>query len=162
MASHWKSLLRLSILCVSFDLPRIVEAAVTVNSTILVISRDSNSTFGGVSLLQGYGIPYQVFDLSVKGSLPALNSTPDAGNFGGIVTVSQTEYSGSDDWKSAISDTQWRQLYAYQEAFGVRMVRLNAWPSTDYGVSAVGGSVASDQTIALSTTKHFSTASLVS
>jgi hypothetical protein len=137
-----------------------VTAAVTVNSTLLVLARDYNATVGGTVVLQGYGIPYQVVDLSSAAGLPQLNSTPDKGNFGGIVTVSAREYKNGDDWKTALSDKQWQDMYRYQEAFGIRLVRLNAWPSTDYGVQSSGGLVSADQPVALTDTKSFPTANL--
>ena len=159
MASFRKTLLQLSTLAVL--LPQI-NAAVTVKSTILVLAREANATYSGTSILEGYGIPYLVVDLSKPASgYPQLNSTPDAGNFGGIVTVSARDYKANDDWKGALSEKQWKELYTYQEAFGVRMVRLNAWPSTDFGVQAAGNPTAADQPIAVSDTKQFLTANLV-
>jgi hypothetical protein len=139
-----------------------VDAAITVKSTLLVLARDSNSTLSGTSVLQGYGIPYQIVDLSLPAAgYPQLNSTPDTGNFGGIVTTSASEYTGSDDWNTVLSEKQWKELYAYQEAFGVRMVRLNAWPSAEFGVQAVGGIVVEDLPVAVSDVKQFSTANIV-
>jgi hypothetical protein len=143
-------------------LPHFIHAAVTVNSTLLILSRDSSATASGVSVLQGYGIPYQVVDLSLSASgVPQLNSTPDTGNFGGIVAVSATSYQNGDDWNKALSDKQWQELYSYQEAFGVRMVRLNAWPSADFGVQIVSGAVTTDQPVAVTNAKDFATANLV-
>lgn len=137
-------------------------AAITINSTLLILSRESNATSAATSILQGYGIPYQVVDLSLRGSgYPQLNSTPDAGNFGGIVAVSARDYDGGDDWKSVLSDKQWQELYKYQEAFGVRLVRLNAWPSADFGVQSSGGKVVSDLPVAVSNAKSFSTANII-
>lgn len=138
------------------------NAAITINSTILIIARDANASYSGVSVLQGYGIPYQVVDLSVKGGgFPQLNSTPSTGNFGGIVTVSARQYKGGDDWKTVLGDKQWQELYSYQEAFGVRMVRLNSWPNADFGVQAVGDATASDLPIAISDARDFASANLV-
>ncbi|KAF2800213.1 hypothetical protein K505DRAFT_355893 [Melanomma pulvis-pyrius CBS 109.77] len=160
MEPSWKSVLGLWILVVF--LPHITNAVVTVKSTLLILARDSNATFSGTSVLQGYGIPYQVVDLSLPGGgYPQLNATPDTGNFGGIVTVSAREYKAGDDWKAALNDKQWKELYAYQEAFGVRMVRLNAWPSADYGVQAAGNAVTDDLPVAISDASQFSTANIV-
>lgn len=138
-----------------------VNAAVTVNSTLLVLARDSNATLPGTLVLEGYGIPYRVVDLSLPAAgFPQLNSTPDAGNFGGIVTVSAQSYNNGDDWKTILSDKQWQEIYRYQEAFGVRLVRLNAWPSAEYGVQSSGGLVSADQPVAITDSKSFSTAGL--
>jgi len=143
-------------------LSSIADAAVTVNNTLLVLARDSNATSSGTFVLDGYGIPYQVVDLSVQPtSLPQLNSTQDAGNFGGIVTVSARGYSGSDDWSKVLSNEQWKDIYNYQEAFGVRLVRLNAWPSTDYGVQSSGGLTTADQPVSVTNTDSFATANLI-
>ena len=35
---------------------------------------------------------------------------------------------------AALQASQWQQLYDYQTKFGVRMVRIDARPSDDYGV----------------------------
>jgi hypothetical protein len=147
---------------VACTLPAFIEAAVTVNSTLLVLSRETNATASGVSVLQGYGIPYQVVDLSIPAAgFPQLNSTPNAGNFGGIVAVSARPYNGGDDWSKVLSEKQWQELYRYQEAFGVRMVRLNAWPSADFGVQSAGGAVTADQPVAITNVKDFATANII-
>ncbi|PVI05419.1 hypothetical protein DM02DRAFT_650758 [Periconia macrospinosa] len=142
---------------------RTARAAVSVNSTLLILARDSSAAKSGVGVLQGYGIPYQVVDLSAANSgLPKLNTTPDAGSFGGIVTVSAQGYTNGDDWNTIISAQQWQDLYRYQEAFGVRLVRLNAWPSEkEFGVQSVGGAVTTDQPIGITNSKDFATANLV-
>lgn len=138
-----------------------VNAAVTVNSTLLILARDKNATLPGTLVLQGYSIPYQVVDLSLSAAgFPQLNSTPDAGNFGGIVAVSARDYKNGDDWKTILSEKKWQELYRYQEAFGVRMVRLNAWPSADFGVQSSGGAVTADQPVAITDTTSFTTANL--
>jgi hypothetical protein len=160
MAPSFKAFI--SICTLATTLLQWVNAAVTVNSTLLVLVRDNNATLPGTLVLQGYGIPYQVVDLSVPGAgFPQINSTPDAGKFGGIVAVSARDYKNGDDWKTAISDTQWQQLYKYQEAFGVRLVRLNAWPSSDFGVQSSGGAVTADQPVAITDTSSFPTANLI-
>ncbi|OAF98821.1 uncharacterized protein CC84DRAFT_1264795 [Paraphaeosphaeria sporulosa] len=138
-----------------------VNAAVTVNSTLLILARDKNATLPGTLVLQGYSIPYQVVDLSLSAAgIPQLNSTPDAGNFGGIVAVSARDYKNGDDWKTILNEKQWQEIYKYQEAFGVRLVRLNAWPSADFGVQSSGGVITVDQPIAVTDTSSFTTANL--
>ena len=49
----------------------------------------------------------------------------------------------------------------YQEAFGVRMVRLNVWPSAEYGVQATGKAVTTDLPVSITNMDDFSTANLV-
>lgn len=141
---------------------RYVSATATVDSTLLIFARDSNATLPGTAVLQGYGIPYLVVDLSIPaGGYPQLNATPQAGNFGGIVLVSARQYETGDDWKQAMSQRQWDELYKYQEGFGVRMVRLNAWPNAEFGVKSSGGLISVDQPIAVTNTSGIPTANLV-
>lgn len=75
--------------------------------------------------------------------------------------MSARDYKNGDDWKTALSDKQWQQIYNYQEAFGVRLVRLNAWPSADYGVQSSGGAISADQPVAIVDTSSFPTANLI-
>lgn len=148
--------------CLALALIPLTNAAVTVDSTLLILAREKNATLPGTFVLQGYGIPYQVVDLSLPAAgFPQLNSTPDTGNFGGIVAVSARGYQNGDDWKTALSDTQWQDIYRYQEAFGVRLVRLNAWPNAEYGVQSSGGPVSAEQPVAITDTKSFVTANLI-
>ncbi|KAH8659221.1 hypothetical protein BGZ60DRAFT_492740 [Tricladium varicosporioides] len=162
--SSWKSFLALQFAISFLSGLCQVHAAVTVNSTILVIARDSNATFSGTSVLQGYGIPFYVLDLSQKGAvLPTLNSSADSGNYGGIVTISNRDYSKADDGHNMLSDKQWQQLYTYQEAFAVRMVRLNSFPLKEFGTSSLSdSSVQVDQPITITDASTFSTANIVS
>jgi hypothetical protein len=55
------------------------------------------------------------------------------GNYGGIVMLSEVAYETPNGFVSALSRSQLDALYAYQENFGVRMVRLDVFPSTDLG-----------------------------
>jgi len=114
----------------------------TVSSTILILSRDftsaQNSAFSG---LQGYGIPYEVVTVPQDGisSLPILNASATHGNYGGIVVVSEVGYNYGDQYYSALTRKQWNSLWDYQTQFGVRMVRLDVFPTADFGVSSNGG-----------------------
>ncbi|CAO2655486.1 Nn.00g042890.m01.CDS01 [Neocucurbitaria sp. VM-36] len=133
-----------------------------IDSTLLILARDRNATSAGTTVLQGYGIPYVVVDLSIPaGGYPQLNATPDTGNFGGIVLVSTRQHRTGDDWKQAMSQRQWEDIYGYQEAFGVRMVRLNAWPYAEFGVQSSGGLVTTDQPVAITNTTDVPKANLV-
>ncbi|KAH8662888.1 hypothetical protein BGZ60DRAFT_380626 [Tricladium varicosporioides] len=137
----------------------------TVNSTVLVLARDTASAYSGFSGLNGYGIPYQVVVVPEGGiTLPALNSSASVGNFGAIVVLSEVsyEYGGTKGFQSAITASQWAQIYAYQVAFGVRMVRLDVFPSSDSGTSAIGGccDTGVEQLISISNTTDFPTAGL--
>ncbi|KAF2728798.1 hypothetical protein EJ04DRAFT_590727 [Polyplosphaeria fusca] len=162
MAPSWKAT-GLWTLATILSVAREAQAAVTINSTLLVLSREPNATNSATLLLQGYGIPYQVVDLSLPGAgFPQLNSSSSAGNFGGVVAVSGRDYAGSDDWKTVLSAKQWQEIYTYQESFGVRLVRLNAWPSSDYGVDTAGAKVTTDLPVSVSDATQFTTANLVS
>lgn len=155
------SSVRLWIFGFLFFLIRTSYAAITVSSTVLIIARDEDAAFTGYSVIEGYGIPYQVLLVPATGAaLPQLNSSATAGNFGGIVVVSDVAYSLSSGWGSALTASQWRQMYDYQLAFGVRMVRLDAVPSSEFGVTSLGGT-SLDQLVSLTNTTNFLTAGLV-
>ena len=134
----------------------------TVSSTILVLARDELSAKNGAtSGLLGYGIPFQVITVPQAGisSLPVLNSTATNGNDGGIVVVSEVGYNYGDQYYSALTRGQWNQLWNYQTQFGVRMVRLDVFPTSDFGVVSTGGTV-KDEPIVFTNVTGFSTAGL--
>jgi hypothetical protein len=110
-------------------------ANAAVSNTILVFARDAASGASATSGLKGYGIPFELVIVPSSGiTLPTLNSTSTSGNYGGILTVSELAYDlGAAGWGSALTTSQWQQLYAYQTSFGVRMVRLDVYPGADFG-----------------------------
>lgn len=109
-------------------------AAITVSNTVLVFARNSASAAVATSGLQGYGIPYQTVIVPQSGApLPVLNSTATAGNYGGFIVLSEVSYQYSTGFLSALTTSQWNTLYNYQSAFGVRMVRLDVFPTADFG-----------------------------
>lgn len=111
-----------------------VANGLSVSNTILVLARDSTSAYSATSGLQGHGIPYQTVIVPSTGiTLPTLNSSLQSGNYGGIIVLSEVSYEYNGSWASAISATQWTQLYNYQTDFGVRMVRLDSYPGPDFG-----------------------------
>ncbi|KAF2111199.1 hypothetical protein BDV96DRAFT_500153 [Lophiotrema nucula] len=134
----------------------------TINNTILIFARDSTSSFAGYSILQGYGIPYQVVLVPSSGiTLPQLNSSASHGNYGGIITLSELSYNYDAGYASALTPAQWDDLYAYQEAFNIRLVRLDVFPSAEFGVEeAEGGGTSVDQPIYISDASSFATAGL--
>jgi hypothetical protein len=110
--------------------------ATTVDQMILVLAMDAYSSYSGSSGLKAYGIPFQVLVVPQNGTaLPTLNSTTSHGNYGGIVVMNELsyDYGGTEGWQSALSTDQWNQLYNYQVSFGVRMVRINAYPQDTFG-----------------------------
>lgn len=105
---------------------------------ILVIAGDTASANIASSGLNGYGIPFTTLLVPQSGvELPALNSS-SGGNFGGIVVVAEVSYDYGDVWKSALTTDQWNQLYAYQLAYGVRMVQYDVFPGPKYGAASEG------------------------
>lgn len=112
----------------------VAAAANSVANTILVFARDSASANVATLGLQGYGIPYQAVLVPQSGAaLPALNSSATQGNYGGILVLSEVSYQYSTGFLSALNASQWQTLYDYQTAFGVRMVRLDVFPTPDMG-----------------------------
>ena len=105
----------------------LATAQYTVDQTVLVLARSTTEAFSAYSGLAGYGIPYQVLVVPQSGvNIPTLNSSATHGLYAGIVVLSEVSYSYSaTNWSSAISPAQYNQLYAYQTAFGVRMVKLD-------------------------------------
>ncbi|KAI4680448.1 uncharacterized protein J4E84_008096 [Alternaria hordeiaustralica] len=167
MAASIASLLRacaLTCFCLFLQHVSAYVGSATVSSTILVIARDSTSAINSATLgLQGYGIPYEIVTVPQDGitNLPLLNSSATHGNYGGIVTVSEVGYNYGDQYYSALTRRQWNDLYAYQTNFGVRMVRLDVFPTADFGVSSVGGNL-NDEPVSFTNTTGFSAANLKS
>jgi hypothetical protein len=144
--------------------PAVVVAATTVQSTVLIFARDTASSYSAYSGLNGYDIPYQVVIVPQGGiTLPTLNSSSTSGNYGAIVVLSEVSYNyGATGFQSALTATQWATLYQYQVSFGVRMVRLDVFPSADSGTSAIGGccDTGVEQLVSISSTTGFPTAGL--
>ncbi|TKX19912.1 hypothetical protein C1H76_8110 [Elsinoe australis] len=113
----------------------------SVQNTILVLAKDADSVYTSTSGLNGYGIPFQSIIVPQSGiQLPALNSSATNGNFGGIIIHAEVSYDfGGGNWSSALTAAQWQQLYNYQTAFGVRMVRLDVYPGPNTDSAVVSG-----------------------
>jgi hypothetical protein len=113
----------------------------TVNGKILVFARDTQSAYSATSGLQGHGIPYETVVVPQEGiNLPTLNSSLFEGNYGGIIILGEVSYQYTAGWSSALTAIQWQQLFDYQLLFGVRMVRLDVYPSTAFGTTtAIAG-----------------------
>jgi hypothetical protein len=153
---------------------KLVNAAVggsNVNSTVLILAPQGDSSYSATSGFDAYGIPYQLVSVPQGGvALPALNSTANAGNYGGILILSDVSYDYDGDYHSALTQDQLTALYAYQVAFGVRMVRLDVYPDSTSGTAAVAASDGSEgccaddveQLMSLTNTTGFLTANLKS
>lgn len=119
-----------------------VAASLSVSSTVLILARDEASAPSAYSGLRGYGIPYQVVTVPSTGTtLPTLNSSIITGNYGAIVVLSEVSYQYPTGFFSALTTAQWQQLYDYQTAFGVRMVRLDVYPGAEFGRCTYSSSV---------------------
>ena len=108
--------------------------AVTVSGTILIFAQDEATSTAGSSGLRGYGIPYETVIVPEDGiELPELSSGEEEGNYGGIIVLNEVGYDYDGGWRSAITEEQWEEIYEYQTSFGVRLVHLNVFPSSEYG-----------------------------
>lgn len=135
----------------------------SLGSTILVLARDAASAFSGYSGLLGYGIPFEVVTVPQTGvTLPALTTSTTAGKYGAIVVLGEVSYDyGAAGFQSALTAAQWALLYQYQLDFGVRMVRIDVFPSADSGATALGGCCSTgDQLVSVNDTSMFPTAGL--
>lgn len=111
-----------------------LAGAVSVSGTILVLAQDEATSTAGTSGLRGYGIPYEVLIVPEDGAdLPELTSGEEEGKYGGFVVLNEVGYNYDDGWRSAITEEQWEEIYEYQTSFGVRLVHLNVFPSSEYG-----------------------------
>jgi len=83
--------------------------AETVNSTALVIARDTVSAYSAYSGLNDHGIPYSLLIVPQAGApLPVLNDSATAGNYGLIVVLSEVsyDYGGTIGFQSALTTDQ--------------------------------------------------------
>jgi hypothetical protein len=139
--------------------------AETINSTALVIATDLISAYSAYSGLNDHGIPFYVLVVPQNGTtLPSLNDSVTVGNYGLIVVLSEVsyDYGGTEGYESALTTDQWNLLFNYQVSFGVRMVRLDVFPSADLGATALGGccDTGLEQFISISDDTAFSSAGL--
>ncbi|OWP04291.1 hypothetical protein B2J93_9359 [Marssonina coronariae] len=146
--------------------PRALVAGTSVKGTVLIFARDKASAYSATSGLNGYGIPYQVVAVPQAGiTLPSLNASSTAGNYGAIVILSEVsyDYGGTLGFQSALTAAQMATLYQYQVTFGVRMVRLDVYPGPAYGASAIAGGCCADgveQLISISDSSAFASAGM--
>jgi hypothetical protein len=138
MACSWSrlALFRLFVTALFLGLfSSVAYAAKTTKATVLIIAKDIDSARTAHSGLQGYAIPYRVLVVPVTGAtLPRLNASAIAGNFGGIVVLGDVSYDyGGATFRSALTDPQWDELFAYQKSFNVRMIRLDVYPGPRFG-----------------------------
>ncbi|KAK6348079.1 hypothetical protein TWF718_005897 [Orbilia javanica] len=108
--------------------------------------------------LDGYGMAWDTFIVPKEGiDLPALTSNNSDGTitckYNVIAMHSQLSYDyGTEGWRSALTQAQMNQIYAYQVSCGVRMVHFNIWPGNyAFGADAIGGccNAGDDQNVTL-------------
>lgn len=139
----------------------------TVDSTILVLARDAASAAVGSSGFEAYGIPFETLLVPQAGvALPALTSGDKNGRYAGILVMGAVSYDYSGTWKSALTDAQWNDIYAYQGNYSVRLVRIDEFPGPAFGAKtadANGGGCCStgvEQLVSFSNTTAFPSANL--
>jgi len=165
MASSGLALMRACALLFAFLFLQTTSAYVgsaTISTTVLIIARDSTAAENSAAAgLRGYGIPFEVLTVPQTGiaNLPVLNSSATHGNYGGIVLVSEVGYNYDASYYSALTRRQFNDLYAYQTTFGIRMVRLDVFPTADYGVTAKSGNL-NDEPVSFTNTSSFFTSGL--
>lgn len=159
MTSRWISL-RIAALIFSlnaaFTFAQSNSTPLGVKQTILCIVPTGDqwvASFADICTLglEGLGISYEVLTFPQAGTpLPTLEQD-GYGNYGGIVTLKELSYEYNEPertgWLSALTDAQWTALYDYQVKYGVRMARLDVFPTTQFGaeVREPGGSSAAGQ-----------------
>ncbi|KAG9234920.1 hypothetical protein BJ875DRAFT_504369 [Amylocarpus encephaloides] len=144
-----------------------LTAATSYAGTILVLARDAASSYSATSGLNAYGIPYELVLVPQAGiTLPALTGpSSSSGLYGGFIILSEVSYDYSGSWHSALTEAQWQTLYGYQTRFGARMVRLDVYPSSDFGVTTTIPSMGCcetgvEQLLSFTDTSAFPTAGL--
>lgn len=141
-SNGWRATHPLILVSLLFLFNSVIEA-LTVTSTVLVISKDASSAEVVTTPLSGYGIPYEILAVPQGGviTLPTFNSTATDANYGLIVVLSAVayDYGANGGWHSALTTEQWTQIRDFQKAFAVRMIHLDVYPGPDYGATALGG-----------------------
>lgn len=125
----------------------------SIFQTTLVFATNAGDAEQAISVLQGYGAPYELYLVPETGfKLPILEAKTlckePVGLYGLIVVLSRVMYDDGDQgWTSAFTRQQWRKLYAYQHKYAVRMVQLNIPPALVEGVEGVepGGCCESEE-----------------
>ncbi|KAH7239535.1 hypothetical protein BKA59DRAFT_503322 [Fusarium tricinctum] len=147
--------------------PVVAPSSTTTATTILILGKDDYACDSAASGLQGYGIPYEKVLVPQEGFvMPTLNSTSSKGKYGAIILVDAASYLYASGWASAITQQMWDQIFEYQLHFNARLVRINEYPSTQFGVAPAGDGCCSDQDgvdpqfVSLTDTSQFPSANL--
>jgi len=109
-------------------------SSVTVDSTVLILGKDDYACDSASSGLLSYGIPFEKVLVPKEGFvLPSLNSSSSEGKYGAIIVIDAASYQYDSGWASAITTEMWDQIYDYQLHFHARLVRINEFPSPQFG-----------------------------
>ncbi|KAK6358154.1 hypothetical protein TWF730_007508 [Orbilia blumenaviensis] len=122
------------------------SATYTLLNNVLILAPDAATAALTEQPLDGYGMAWDTFIVPKEGiALPALTSNDTDGSitckYNIIVMHSQLSYDYGDlGWRSALTQDQTNELYAYQVTCNVRMVHFNIWPGNyAFGADAIGG-----------------------
>lgn len=114
----------------------VAQSGIQVNSTVLILARDSFDVASVSPGLDAYAIPWQQYLIPQAGApLPTLNSSLTQANYGSIILIGSISYDYNGTYNSALTTAQWNQLYAYQTNFKIRMVRINEYPGPNFGTT---------------------------
>lgn len=114
----------------------VAQSGVQVNSTVLILARDSFDVASISPALDAYAIPWQQYLIPQAGApLPTLNSSLTQAAYGSIILIGSISYDYNGTYNSALTTAQWNQLYAYQTDFKIRMVRINEYPGPNFGTT---------------------------
>ncbi|KAF3214108.1 hypothetical protein TWF679_004976 [Orbilia oligospora] len=122
------------------------SATYTLLNNVLILAPDQSTAALTEQPLDGYGMAWDTFIVPKEGiELPALTSNNSDGSitckYNIIAMHSQLSYDYGDlGWRSALTQEQMNQIYAYQVSCNVRMVHFNIWPGNyAFGADAIGG-----------------------
>ncbi|KAK6518147.1 hypothetical protein TWF506_005307 [Arthrobotrys conoides] len=122
------------------------SATYTLLNNVLILAPDQATAALTEQPLDGYGMAWDTFIVPKGGiELPALTSNDTDGTitckYNIIAMHSQLSYDYGDlGWRSALTQDQMNQIYAYQVSCNVRMVHFNIWPGNyAFGADALGG-----------------------
>ena len=74
-----------------------------------------------------------------------------------MVSEVSYDYGGTIGFQSALTTDQWNAIYAYQLAYGVRLVHIDVYPGPKFGATALGGccNTGVEQLVSISDTSAF-------
>jgi hypothetical protein len=114
-------------------------AGIQLRARILVLSADGTEPeLSAIRQVLDYvGTPYDVFIATQRSDLtPGQLASGTLGYYQAVfLTTGQLTTQSSGQSVSALSATEWQNLWSYEAAFGVREISWYTYPSADYGYS---------------------------